>query len=274
MISVDDDREWQILIELQPQQPVEEEITVHATRTDTRLQDSPMRVEVLGLDEIEEKTMMTPGDIVMMLNERRSAGANDVPFVGRRQRPDSGNTRAIHPIPDGWAAAIRATGRRTRAVADSSGRPWPGRSNQRDVIRTIWRRCDGRCRDPDLAASGAEPVREILINRSTLGATDASVFLASQLSSRWSASFLGGGDWQERKDRNADGWADLAGYSRGVVKPRFFWDGGNGRTGFVTGGVTYENRSGGTLPNAVLAATGHRYIEALNTRRYDAGGSF
>ena len=50
------------------QQP-EEEVTVSATRTDKRLDDLPMRVEVLTSDEIEEKLMMTPGDIVMMLNE-------------------------------------------------------------------------------------------------------------------------------------------------------------------------------------------------------------
>src|SRR6185503_15969090 len=48
---------------------VEEQVTVYATRTDARLQDSPTRVEVLGQEEIEEKTLMTPGDIVMMLNE-------------------------------------------------------------------------------------------------------------------------------------------------------------------------------------------------------------
>lgn len=46
-----------------------EEITVSATRTDKRLQDEPTRVEVLGREEIEEKMLMTPGDIVMMLNE-------------------------------------------------------------------------------------------------------------------------------------------------------------------------------------------------------------
>jgi iron complex outermembrane receptor protein len=68
-LSVDQPREWQIIIELQPLEQVEEEITVHATRTDTRLQDLPTRVEVLGRDEIEEKMLMTPGDIVMMLNE-------------------------------------------------------------------------------------------------------------------------------------------------------------------------------------------------------------
>lgn len=83
---------------------------------------------------------------------------------------------------------------------------------------------------------GADPVHEVLINRSTLGATDASLFLASRLTSKWGWSLLGTGDWQDRRDLDSDGWADVAGYTRGVVRPRFYWDGGEGRTGFLTGG--------------------------------------
>jgi outer membrane receptor for ferrienterochelin and colicins len=58
-----------VTIDLQPQSAIEEHVTVAATRTDKRLEDEPMRVEVLDREEIEEKLMMTPGDIVMMLNE-------------------------------------------------------------------------------------------------------------------------------------------------------------------------------------------------------------
>ena len=38
-------------------------------RTGGRIDDQPTRVEVLVREEVEEKMMMTPGDIVMMLNE-------------------------------------------------------------------------------------------------------------------------------------------------------------------------------------------------------------
>jgi len=54
----------------------------------------------------------------------------------------------------------------------------------------------------------AEPIHEFLVNRSTLGsATDASMFLASPLSPHWSASLLGGGHWQDRRDVDGDNWA-------------------------------------------------------------------
>jgi outer membrane receptor for ferrienterochelin and colicins len=274
-LSVDQPREWQLIIDLQPLQQIEEEITVHATRTDRRLQDLPTRVEVLGREEIEEKMLMTPGDIVMMLNEMGglrvqttspSLGAASVRIQGMRGRytrfladglPLFGQQGGglgllqIPPMDLGQVEVIKGASSALYGAGAMAG-----------VVNLISRR------------PGPEPVHELLVNRSTLGATDTSLFLASRLSPRWSASLLGGGHWQERNDRDGDGWADLAGYARGVARPRFFWDGGNGRTGFLTGGITYENRKGGTLPGEVLPATGSPYTEALNTRRYDLGGSF
>jgi outer membrane receptor for ferrienterochelin and colicins len=55
------------------------------------------------------------------------------------------------------------------------------------------------------------------------------------------------------------------------VRPRVFWDSGNGRTFFATTGFTYEDRDGGTPDGELLAATGQPYVEALETQRFDAG---
>ena len=54
-------REQTVIVELPAQPIVEEETTVVATtRTGRRLEDQPMRVEVLDREEIEEKLLMTP----------------------------------------------------------------------------------------------------------------------------------------------------------------------------------------------------------------------
>ena len=273
-VVVDSDREFPIVIELQRAPESHEEITVHATRTEARLEDSPTRVEVLGEEEIEEKTMMTPGDIVMMLNEM-------------------GGLRVQTTSPGLGAASVRIQGMRgryTRFLAD--GLPLFGQQGgglgllqippmdlgQVEVIKGAASALYGAG-----AMSGVvdlisrrpsdKPVRDFVVNRSMLGATDVAAFLASKLTKSWSGSVLGGGHWQERRDRDDDGWADLAGYGRGILRPRIFWDGGEGRSGFFTGGVTYENREGGTMRGAVLPATGAPYSEALDTRRYDLGGS-
>jgi iron complex outermembrane receptor protein len=108
---------------------------------------------------------------------------------------------------------------------------------------------------------GAEPAREFLLNRSTRGATDAVAFLSAPLASGWGATFIGGGHWQERVDVNADDWSDLPRYSRGIGRPRLFWNDDQGNRFFATAGVTVEDRQGGT-PSSV---------EALDTRSFDAG---
>ncbi len=81
-----------------PQQkpdPIQEQVTVYATRTEGRLEDLPARVEILDQDEIDEKTAMTPGNIVMMLNETSglrvqttspSLGASSVRIQGMKGR--------------------------------------------------------------------------------------------------------------------------------------------------------------------------------------------
>ncbi|MGQ0735848.1 MAG: TonB-dependent receptor [Acidobacteriota bacterium] len=261
-----------VVVELQPQPTLEETVTVVAsTRTDKRIDDQPLRVEVLSHEEIEEKMLMTPGDIVMMLNEM-------------------GGMRVQATSPSLGAASVRIQGMRgryTRILAD--GLPLFGEVGglgllqippmdlgQVEVIKGVASALYGAGAMGGIInllsrRPAAEPTREFLLNRSTRGATDAVAFLSTPLAGAWSASLLGGGHWQQTADVDGDAWADLPGYRRAVVRPRLFWDGGNGRTFVTTAGFTYEDRDGGTPDNQVLAATGLPYAEALETRRYDAG---
>jgi outer membrane receptor for ferrienterochelin and colicins len=273
-VDVNEARDWLVSVDLKPREEHSEQITVSATRTDSKIEDTPTRVEVIARDEIEEESMMTPGNIVMMLNEMAglrvqntspSLGAASVRIQGMRGRytaflgdglPLFGQEGGgigllqIPPIDLGQVEVIKGVASAMYGAGAMSG-----------VVDLISRRPD------------SEPVHEFLFNQSTRGATDASVFLAQQLNSHWGASFLGSGDWQQINDINHDGWADLAGYSRGVVRPRLFFDSGDGWTGFLTGGFTYETREGGTIPGSFLPATGAPYIESLLTHRYDLGGN-
>ena len=89
----------EVVVDLAPQTAVEETVTVVAsTRTDKRLEDQPMRVEVLAREEIEEKMLMTPGDIVMMLNEMGGMRVQATsPSLWGRERPHSGHARPVYP---------------------------------------------------------------------------------------------------------------------------------------------------------------------------------
>ena len=273
-LTVDEPKEYVLHVELEPQKELKETITVSATRTDARIQDSPLHVEVLQRDEIEEETMMKPGDMVMLLNEM-------------------GGMRVQTTSPSLGAASVRVQGMLGRYTAFlSDGLPLFGQQGaglgllqippidlgQVEVIKGNTSALYGSAAmggvvDLISRRPTVEPIHEILFNVSTLGATDGSVFLARQLSSKWSASLLGSGNGQTHRDVNGDNWADLAGYGRGVVRPRFYWDDKNGNAALLTGGITYEDRTGGTMPGQVLPETGQPYPEALLTHRYDFGGS-
>ena len=260
-----------VVVQLDAAPTVEETITVSATRTDARLEDQPMRVEVLVREEIEEKMLMTPGDIVMMLNEMGgmrvqatspSLGAASVRIQGMRGRytrffsdglPLFGDVGGlgllqIPPMDLGQVEVIKGVASSLYGAGAMGG-----------VVNLISRR------------PAEERQREILINQSTRGATDAVGWYATSAKQGWAATLLGGGHWQRVTDVNADTWADLPGYSRAVVRPRVFWDGGGGRSFFATAGFTAEERRGGTVPGKILPAAGIRYVEALETRRVDGG---
>ena len=273
-IDVDAAREWPIQVELQPQNEQKEEVTVHATRNDVRIQDSPLHVEVVSQDEINEELAMRPGDIGMLLNEM-------------------GGMRVQTTSPGLGAASVRIQGLVGRYTAFlSDGLPLFGQQGAglgllqippMDLAQVEVIKGNASALYGSAAMAGVvnlisrrpmkEPIHEFLFNRSSLGETDGSMFLASQLTGHWGASLLGGAYFQQHQDVNGDGWADVAGYSRGVFRPRFYWDNHNGGTALFTGGVIYEDRSGGTVPGAVLPATGQPYVEALKTARYDSGGN-
>ena len=56
----------QVTVELEA---LQEQVTVFSARSATRLQDQPLRVEVIDREEIEEKALMTPGSVAMLLGE-------------------------------------------------------------------------------------------------------------------------------------------------------------------------------------------------------------
>jgi iron complex outermembrane receptor protein len=262
-----------VRVDLRPETTHEEAVTVVAsTRTGRRVEDQPARVEVLGREEIEEKMLMTPGDIVMMLNEMGglrvqatspSLGAASVRIQGMRgrytrflsdglplfgQQPGGLGLLQIPPMDLGQVEVIKGVASALYGAGAMGG-----------VVNLLSRR------------PGEAFAAEALVNRSTRGATDGVLWLESPLSDRWGLTLLGSAHAQARTDVDGDGWADLPGYTRGVVRPRLFWDDGEGRSLYVTAGGTWEDRTGGTVRGAVLPATALPYREALTTRRFDAG---
>ena len=253
-------------------QPVElSGVMVSATRSGRRIEDEPLRVETLGQEEVEEKLMMTPGDITMMLNE--SAGlrvqTTSPSLGGAAVRVQGLRGRYTQILADGlplYGGQTGGLGLLQIPPMDLAGveiikgvaSALYGGSALGGVINLISRR-------PDEDGAG-----ELLLNQTTLGGTDAVGFASRQLTERWGYSLLAGAHRQSRIDSDDDGWADLPGYERAVVRPRAFWSSPEGHSLVVTGGTTLERREGGTIGSATVP-DGQSFVEKLRTNRYDGG---
>lgn len=271
-VNVAAGQEQRVLIELEPPPTLEEEVHVIATtRTGRRVEDEPIRVEIVPQEEIDEKVFMTPGDVSMMLTETNglrvqvtspSLGAANVRVQGLRGRytqvladglPLYGSAGSIGilqipPMDLGQVEVIKGVASALYGASALGG-----------VINLISRQPQ---RD--------KPERELLVNRTTRGGTDGVLWLSGRGTGNWGYTFLGGGHFQERNDIDRDGWTDLPSYQRAIARPRFTWDNGAGRSVFFTVGGMAEDRKGGTMPRQV-APDGRVFPENLTTRRFDAG---
>src|SRR5687768_9773254 len=180
----------------------EETIVVSATRSERRVEDEPLRVEVVPAEEVEEKVVMMPGDVSMLLAETN----------GLRVQTTS-------PSLGGASVRIQGLGGRyTQVLAD--GLPlYGGQSGsvgilqippmdlgQVEVIKGVASALYGMSAIGGVVnlvsrrPSREAPERELLVNGTSHGGTDIVNWLAGPLGERWGYTFVGGFHTQRRSD--------------------------------------------------------------------------
>ncbi len=244
--------ETRVEIAMVPQSEIAETVIVSATRAERRIEDEPLRVEVVPEDEVQEKIVMMPGDVSMLLAETNGLRVQTTsPSLG-------GATVRIQGL----------NGRYTQVLAD--GLPlYGGQSGsigilqippmdlgQVEVIKGVASALYGMSAIGGVVnlvsrvpRAGA-PEREVLLNRTSHRGTDAALWIAQSLNERWGLTMLGGTHFQDRSDLDHDGWTDLPMFRRIQARPRIFWDNGSGRSVLVALGAMTEQRRGGTMPGA------------------------
>ena len=259
-----------VLIALSRIPEAEESVIVTATRTNTRLQDQPVRVEVIDREDIEEKALMTPGSVAMLLGETTglrvqttspALGAANVRIQGLRghysqlladglplygAQGDSFSLLQVPPLDLGQVEIIKGAASAMYGASALGG-----------VVNLVARR-------------PAEAEREFLINATSQSGQDLTSWLANPIGDAASWTLLGGYHRQSAQDLDDDGWLDLPRFERVVVRPRFFADNGAGRNMFATMGVMAEDRDGGTAATGTLP-NGLPFEESLKSRHVDGG---
>ncbi len=248
-------------------------VIVSATRAERRVEDTPIRVEIVDEEEVAEKVAMTPGDVSMLLNETSglrvqttspSLGGAGVRVQGLRGRYTLLLADGL-PLYGGQAGGLGLLQippvdlARVEVIKGSASALY-GSNALGGVIDFISRR------------PTADATRELLLNQTTRGGTDAVLFVGAPLraGSPWSSTLLVSAHRQRANDIDGDAWADMPGYRRAVVRPRLFYTDPSGRSLFATLGYTAENREGGTLKGRT-SASGESFAEGLRTRRADVG---
>lgn len=248
-----------------------EEIIVLGTRFRRRVQDEPIRVEVVTREEIEEKLLMRPGNIAMLVNETGGVrvqvtspalGAANIRIQGMEGRYMQLLADGL-PLYGGQASSlgilqIPPTDLGQVEVIKGAASALYGPSALGGVINLISRR------------PGEEPESEALLNVTSRDGQDLTAYTSTPLSGGWSASVTGGYHLQDRHDLDDDGWIDLAEYERWTVRPRLFWNGDDGASLYITAGGMAEERRGGTLPGRTTP-DGQPFPQAQDTERLDAG---
>jgi iron complex outermembrane receptor protein len=280
-------RDTLIVIRLDEEAIEGEAIVVSSARTDRRIEDEPIRIEVVDREELEEKLLMTPGDIAMLLNETAglrvqptapSLGGASVRIQGLRGRYTQILTDGM-PLYGGQAGALGPLQvppmdlARVEVIKGAASALY-GPTALGGVVNLISRRPD--------------PAREVILNQSTLDGTDLVGWLAGPLGSvsagnpspedpstdathnPWGYTLLAGLHRQDYADVNTDGWADVPRFQRASLRPRLFWNDGRGSSAILTIGGMAENRAGGTTPGSITGG-GTAFEESLDTRRIDAG---
>src|SRR5687767_4613257 len=261
IISVTIDVAMQDMVEM-------EEVVVTATRTERLAGKTPLRVEVVDEMEVDENTLMAPSGITMLLNETPgirvqhaspTLGTGSVRILGL-----SGQYTAMLadglPLYGGAASALGPLDispvdlKRVEIIKGAASALYGGQALG-GVINLVSKPPTGQS--------------EFLLNRRTMGVTDAATWLSRRLSERTGVSLLASGTMQNTADVDADGWSDQPRARRWGLRPRFTSSDSSGRSLFVTAGYGYDDRRGGTLGTASPPAG--TFHEQLTGRRHDAG---
>jgi len=266
-----------LIVELGEELEVEEEVIVTATRSGRLASDQATRVEVVVREEIEEKLLMTPGDIVMLLNETSgirlqptapALGAAAVRVQGMPGRFTSVLTDGL-PINGTQVASlgllqIPPMDLQQVEVIKGAASALYGPSALGGVINLVTRR------------PTPEHAGEALLNVTSRSGADGLLWLSGPLRPSWGYTLLTGLHGQDASDVDGDRWADLPRYRRFIARPKLTFASADHGSLDVSGGVTVESRRGGGLddPGATQSVDTTRADAGLIWRRSAAGGVF
>ncbi len=246
-----------------------ESITVTTTRTNNRIEDSPVRVEVLGREEVDEEIAIRPGNISKLLGEtsgiqiqQTSATSGNVSF--RIQGLPGKYTQLLKdgfPIYSGFSSELSLLQippldlEQVEVIKGSSSSLYGG-----DAIAGI----------VNLVSKTPKKSPElfVLLNQTHKGGRDISTYY-SKRNDKVGIALLASVSEQKAFDVNNDNFTDLPQFNQFTLNPKIFFYFNNGAS--LIGNITssFENREGGDIIAIEKTSDSlHTFIENNKSNRF------
>jgi outer membrane receptor for ferrienterochelin and colicins len=224
-----------------------EEVTVSATRTNSRIEDLPMKVEVLGIDDMEEENSIKPASIASILGDlsvihiQQTSAVNGSSVV-RMQGLDGKYTQMLRdglPLYEGFSGSFGILQippldlKQVEIIKGSTSTLYGGGA----IAGMI-----------NLVSKAPTTTRDfsITLNSSTLKESNINIYFSQQFG-KFGMTFFGGTTTQKAIDVNGDGFSDVPEVNHLTLHPKFFYNFSDKTK--LNIGLSYliENRTGGDM---------------------------
>ncbi len=246
-----------------------EEIIVSTTRTNSRIEDLPLKVEVLGLEEMDEESALVPGNIASILGDlavitiQRTNPINGNDAI-RMQGFDPQYTLLAKdglPLFGGFSGSLGVLSippldlKQVEIIKGSVSTLYGGGAIA-GMINFI-------SKEPT-----AKPQRTLLFNVSTLKEKNLNTFFSGKIAPKVGYSLFAGANVKSPVDVNKDGFTEIPEHQDYIIHPRFFFSLNDKNKLNVGITSTIDNRRTGDMEavkNEVTAQ--HPYLRKENSFR-------
>jgi outer membrane receptor for ferrienterochelin and colicins len=213
-----------LIIYLTPNEEQLEEVIVTSTRTNSRIEDLPLKVEVLGLEEMDEESALVPGNIASILGDlavitiQRTNPINGNDAI-RMQGLDPQYTLVARdglPLYGGFSGSLGVLSvppldlKQIEIIKGSVSTLYGGGAIS-GMINII-------SKEPS-----SKPQKTLLFNYSTLNEKNLNTFFSGKISKKVGYTLVAGANLKSAVDVNDDGFTEIPDHNNIILHPRFFF---------------------------------------------------
>ncbi len=265
-----------VIVYLQKQEHQEEEVIISSSRTNSRIEDLPTKVEVLGSEEVDEEAGTIPGNIASLLgdvagiqNQRTSATTASIDL--RVQGLPGKYTQILRdglPLFGGYSGGFSVLQippldlKQVELIKGASSTLYGGGAIA-GMINLV-------SKTPKLN----QPQHSVLVNYSSLRELNINTFHSRRNQTTGYTLFIGTTQ-QKAVDVNKDGYSDVPNIQAVFIHPKFFFYPNTKNVFTIEYDGTYENRKGGDMQVLKQGATAnHAFLIQNKSYRHAIAGTW